>query len=143
MPWTPLATRSAEIVDQITKICSISGTIPEEIYNQNNLGLMNDSELESWLGNAMNTAVQQAEPANPQESLPEITESEESDARSLRWVRLNGRTAADKSYAKDLYRFMLFQLWRKHVAETGQTYYPPLRDDVWDHYQLISDSTRN
>jgi hypothetical protein len=58
-------------------------------------------------------------------------------------VRLNGRTAADKAYAKQRYRQLLFELWRKHIAETGETYYPKLRNDLMDRYSLMSDPNHN
>lgn len=77
---------------------------------------------------------------SPTEEMQPIGEWEAFDARSLRWLRLNARTAADRQYATKLHRLLIIELWRKHIAETGQTYYPKLRDDLMDHYRLIDHS---
>lgn len=67
-----------------------------------------------------------------------ISESEKFDARSLQWLRINARVQEDRAHATKLYRLCLFELWRKHIAETGQTYYPKLRNDLLDHYRLMT-----
>jgi hypothetical protein len=76
----------------------------------------------------------------PTEVLQPIGESEAYDARSLGWLKLNARSSADKYYATKLYRSLMIDLWRKHIAETGQTYYPKLRNDLMDRYKLIDHS---
>lgn len=68
-----------------------------------------------------------------------LRESEVMDARSLRWIRMNGRSAGDKAVAKSRYQQILFDLWRKHIAATGETYYPLLRNDLSDHAQFLAD----
>lgn len=73
----------------------------------------------------------------PIKPIKPITESEAFDVRSLRWLQLNARTIADKMYATKLYRTRLIELWRKYIAETGQSYYPKLRNDLMDHYKAM------
>ena len=60
--------------------------------------------------------------------------------KSLGWLRRNGKNKADRDYAQNLYRKTLFQLYTRHVALTGQTYYPPMWDEIMDEYALIEDS---
>ena len=60
--------------------------------------------------------------------------------KSLGWLRRNGKNKADRDYAQNLYRKTLFQLYTRHVALTGQTYYPPIWNEIMDEYELIEDS---
>mgnify|MGYP001243452420 FL=1 len=60
--------------------------------------------------------------------------------KSLSWLRRNGKNKADRDYAENLYRKTLFQLYSRHVALTGQTYYPPIWDEIMDEYKLIEES---
>ncbi|QPN66543.1 hypothetical protein [Synechococcus sp. CBW1006] len=147
MPWIPLESRPAELQSQVAATSSAADVAAATYYNQNDLGLLPDVDLAAWLRQARSDATPQGQPsagpdAEPEE-LPEIGESEAYDVRTLRWLRLNGRTAADKAYAKQLYRQLLFSLWRKHVAQTGQTYYPKLLNDLKDHYRMMCDPSLN
>jgi hypothetical protein len=89
-------------------------------------------QTEAMAGDAVN---EHQDAANP--PLAPIGESEAMDARSLRWLKHNARTESDKTYATHLYKYKLFLLWRKYIAETGQTYYPKLRNDLTDRYRLL------
>jgi hypothetical protein len=80
-----------------------------------------------------------AQPPAETGELPPIGESEAMDARSLRWIRMNGRTSEDKAIAKRRYQEIIFDLWRKHIARTGETYYPKLRNDMSDHAMFMAD----
>lgn len=149
MAWTPLELRDAALQQQIATAAAAAQLPlpPADFYNQNDLGLMEPAQLSAWLAEASPqtdsaTSTAASEVAEP-EQLSVITEGEGFDARSLRWLRLNGRTAEDKAYAKQRYRRLLFELWRKHIADTGQTYYPKLRDDLMDRFQLISDQDQS
>lgn len=142
MAWIPFEARDASLQQQVSTAAAAAQPLlaPDDFYNQHDLGLMDPGQLSRWLDNAL--AKQASTPSrseNREESQSEISESEAFDVRTLRWVRLNGRTAADKAYAKQRYRRLLFELWRKHIADTGQTYYPELRDDLMDHYKWLSD----
>ncbi len=149
MPWIPFETRSTGLQQQIEAAAS-SGTPAQsaaDLYNQHDLGLLAEAELAAWLervsaASSAEVAAESAIDQAPQE-LPEIRESEAFDTRSLRWLRINARTAADKAYAKQLYRQTLFKLWRKHIAATGQTYYPPLRDDLANHSSWMTNQDHN
>lgn len=141
MAWIPFEARDTALQQQIASAAeSVQPPLSaEDFYNQHDLGLMDPAQLSSWLvetGAKESVAPQQD---TAPETLPEITETEAFDARSLRWLRLNGRTSADKAYAKERYRQMLFELWRKHVADTGQTYYPKLREDLMERFLVLSD----
>ena len=61
------------------------------------------------------------------------------EVKPLGWLRRNGATEEDRAYADKLYRRTLFDLWTRHVAKTGQTYYPPLEDELIDEHQLLTD----
>lgn len=56
--------------------------------------------------------------------------------RSIGWIRKNGLTDEDRLRAEEMYRELVMDLWYKHVAETGQTYYPPLQNELLDEYTL-------
>jgi hypothetical protein len=58
--------------------------------------------------------------------------------RSIGWIRKNGLTQEDRRRAEEMYREILVELWYKHVAETGQTYYPPLQNELIEEYTLQS-----
>ena len=59
--------------------------------------------------------------------------------KRLGWLRLNGETAEDRDYAENIYQQILFDLWARHVAKTGETYYPPIQDELLEEYNLESD----
>ncbi len=63
--------------------------------------------------------------------------------KPLGWLRRNGETEEDRTYADKLYRRTLFDLWTRHVAKTGQTYYPPLDDELTEEHQLLIDQDEN
>ncbi len=145
MPWIPFESRSIDQQQQINAVAKGSSPelAPADLYNHNDLGLLADAELTSWLQQSLAQASSSAAPTAEPEPLLEIGESGAFDARSLRWIRLNGRTSADKAYAKQRYRQLLFELWRKHIADTGETYYPKLRNDLMDRFSLMSDPDHN
>lgn len=72
-----------------------------------------------------------------------MEESEAFQVRSLSWLRNNAQLSSDRRYAEKKYQEILFDLWRKHVAETGDTYYPNLNDDLLDHYKILNDPAHN
>ena len=69
-----------------------------------------------------------------------IRREDNRQVRTLSWLRRNGKNKADRDYAEKLYRKTLFELYVKHVAITGQTYYPPMHNEIYEEYQLIEDS---
>lgn len=142
MAWIPFEARDASLQQQIGAAAAATKPVlsPADFYNHHDLGLMDPAQLSTWLSESLTSQTVSASKSEEDPEPPqEISESEAFDVRSLRWLRLNGRTAADKTYAKQRYRRLLFELWRKHIADTGQTYYPELRDDLMDHFQLLLD----
>lgn len=140
MAWTPLGNR-AESLQQNLQLAAEQSSPPastESFYNQNDLGLLSDLELETWLSQASLPALSEA-PLDP----PELREEDRYSTKTLRWLQQNAVTAADKALAKQRYRELLFDLWRKHVAQTGQAWYPPLRNDLWDRYQVMASDPDN
>jgi len=59
--------------------------------------------------------------------------------KTLGWLRRNGKNKADRDYAEKLYRKTLFELYARHISITGQTYYPPMHNDIMEEYQIIED----
>ena len=59
--------------------------------------------------------------------------------KTLGWLRRNGKNKEDRGYAENLYRKTLFELYSRHVSLTGQTYYPPMHDELIDEYLLMAD----
>ena len=62
------------------------------------------------------------------------------EVRTLGWLKRNGKNKDDREYAKELYRKTLFELYARHVAMTGQTYYAPMYDDLIEEYKLMTDN---
>ena len=62
------------------------------------------------------------------------------EVKTLGWLRRNAINKADKVYAEKLYRKTLFELYARHISLTGQTYYPPLHNEIFEEYQLMEDS---
>jgi len=140
MAWTPLTSR-AESLQQRLQLAAEQSNPPapaESFYNQNDLGLLSDADLEAWLTQASPPAPAEA-PLEP----PVLREEDRYSTKNLRWLQQNAMTAADKALAKQRYRELLFDLWRKHVAQTGQAWYPPLRNDLWDRYQVMASDPDN
>ena len=59
--------------------------------------------------------------------------------RSLSYIRTNGKTIEDREYADQKYYEIVFKLWSRHVAKTGQTYYPPMQRELFADFELMED----
>ena len=59
--------------------------------------------------------------------------------RTLSYIRTNGETIEDREYADQKYYDIVFKLWARHVAKTGQTYYPPLQRELYADFELQID----
>ncbi len=66
-------------------------------------------------------------------------DSDSRQVRSLRWLMFNG-TNEDRSYSQQLYEEILIDLWKQHVFLTGDTYYPPLQNELYEEHLLESDN---
>lgn len=68
-----------------------------------------------------------------------IRREDNRQVKTLSWLRRNGKNKADRDYAEKLYRKTLFELYARHVSLTGQTYYPPMHNEIIEEYRLIED----
>ena len=59
--------------------------------------------------------------------------------RSLSYIRTNGKTIEDREYADQKYYEIVLKLWSRHVAKTGQTYYPPMQRELFADFELMED----
>ena len=57
--------------------------------------------------------------------------------RTLGWLRVNGETKEDRDRANQIYYSTVFTLWTRHVAKTGQTYYPPFQKTLIEGFELM------
>ena len=140
MAWIPYESRSSALQQAIqAKIVGTEST-PQNFYNENELGMLDDAALATWLSadpvDQEFTAEQTFSQQNA--SQPSIPQRQEDlyIVETLGWLMENAKTLEDKVIARKQYRILLFDLWRKHMAKTGETWYPPLRNDLWDRYQL-------
>jgi len=129
MAWIHYQNRNDQQKKQVAERAELAnpGQEPAEFYDQQELGLLSEVALQAWLSE------QTAKPAADEP--PSYNESDAYQIRTLRWLMNNAETAADKSLARQRYREILFTLWRKHVALTGDTYYKGLREEIWERYQ--------
>jgi len=146
MAWIEFSARSEEIKKTITSHLQSrqSEVDAESYYNNNELGLLDDASVKDFL----------KVEASPQDSVPaektlgeilqpaylELEEDDLYSVKTLRWLQQNGNSPEDKIHAKKQYRRIVFDLWRKRMARTGETWYPPLRDDLWERYKLMANN---
>ena len=65
---------------------------------------------------------------------------EKKEVKQLDWLIQNGKTKEDREYAKKIYKSTLIELYARHVAKTGETYYPPMQEEIIEEYILNKDS---
>jgi hypothetical protein len=132
MAWIPLSNRSAELRSALDRWQSQSGSTAqlEEQYNQQDFGLLSEAQLLERITPAV---AAQAPPA------PRLREGDAFEVKSLRYLRNSAETADDRRWADTLHDSMMLELWLQHVTETGDTYYPPLAEDLFQSFQLQED----
>lgn len=153
MAWQPYQQRSSEI--QAAVQAKAKQADPEQtaqaFYDANELGLLDDPALLAWLGQAASVQAASVQ-EQPVEQVPAsadqpvnayLREEDLYSVKTLRWLVQNANTPADKLLARDRYRELLFDLWRKYLAVTGETWYPPLQNDLWDRYKSIASDPDN
>ncbi|MCP9913335.1 hypothetical protein KBZ07_07930 [Cyanobium sp. BA20m-14] len=137
MAWIPLNNRSAELRSALERWKNESGSTAEmeEQYNQQDFGLLSEAQLLEQItpAAAAPASTNQAPPA------PRLREGDAFETPSLRYLRNTAETAEDRRWADTLHDSMLLELWLQHVTETGDTYYPPLAEDLFQSYQLQED----
>ena len=65
---------------------------------------------------------------------------EKKEVKQLDWLIQNGKTKEDREYAKKIYKSTLIELYARHVAKTGETYYPPMQEEIIEEYILNKDA---
>lgn len=146
MAWISFENRSADLRSAIEEKAADTGTTAQASYDANELGLLDDAALVAWLGQDPFDQEFAAEPAAAADGTSTKAQQREEDlyvVKTLGWLMQNANTLEDKVIARKRYRAMMFDLWRKYLAQTGETWYPPLREDLWERYQfengIISD----
>lgn len=144
MTWRELSQRPERLRALLLKTLKATGKTPQ-FYFEEKLGTLSDTELESYL-NTLSPSEKMTdstpEPRQPNESKKEdesrdrMLPEDIRQVRSIGWIRKNGLTDEDRQQAERMYRELVMDLWYKHVAETGQTYYPPLQNELLDEYTL-------
>ncbi|MEB3332062.1 MAG: hypothetical protein VKI83_06180 [Synechococcaceae cyanobacterium] len=137
MAWIPLSQRSAELRSALERWQSQSGSTIEleEQYNQQDFGLLSEEQLFERI----TPAVSAPDPGPQAPPNPRLREGDAFEVKSLRYLRNSAETAEDRRWAETLHDSMLLELWLQHVTETGDTYYPPLAEDLFQSYQLQED----
>lgn len=138
MAWIPLSNRSAELRSALERWQSETGSTTEleEQYNQQDFGLLSEAQLLERITPAGSEPPPAAFQAPPP---PRLREGRAFESESLRYVRNTAESAEDRRWAETLHDSMLLELWLQHVTETGDTYYPPLAEDLFQSYQLQED----
>jgi len=143
MAWIPLESRSAELRTAVQAKAAEEGTETnaQAFYDANELGLLDEAKLLIWLKKTVEDPVDQAFDPDPAAVAANATKAplREEDlymVKTLGWLMQNANTLEDKAIARKRYRILLFDLWRKYLAQTGETWYPPLREDLWERYQF-------
>jgi hypothetical protein len=141
MAWIPLSNRSAELRSALERWQSQSSSTAEleEQYNQLDFGLLSEDQLLERLTPAMSALA----PSTQAPPAPRLREGDAFEVKSLRYLRNSAETADDRRWAETLHDSMLLELWLQHVTETGDTYYPPLAEDLFQSYQLQEDGHHN
>ncbi|WP_411869207.1 hypothetical protein [Vulcanococcus limneticus] len=167
MNWTDLGRRPEDLRSKILQTMMALGK-DSQFYFTEKLGLLTDNELESYLSRALASSQSGAPPTQasstnsaqsmefrPSQNVSDAVSSasssgsvffEQDEARpedirqvkTLGWLRQNGISEDDREYAEELYRKTVLELWCRHVSETGQTYYPPLQNELLEEYMLIA-----
>ena len=65
---------------------------------------------------------------------------EKKEVKQLDWLIQNANTKEDREYAKNIYKSTLIELYARHVAKTGETYYPPMQEEIIEEYILNKDA---
>lgn len=137
MAWIPLSNRSFELRSALERWQNETGSTIEleEQYNQQDLGLLSEAQLLERI----TPAGSELAPASQAPPPPRLREGDAFEVKSLRYLRNSAESAEDRRWAETLHDSMLLELWLQHVTETGDTYYPPLAEDLFQSYQLQED----
>lgn len=125
MAWLPYASRDAALRDSIDKLHLIEarGGSSEDFYNEKEFGMLSDDQLRDELNSSL-------------VDRPRLEEGNAFEVRSLRFLRNSAEQADDRRWAEIVHDSIILELWLQYVAETGDTYYPPMSEDLYQSYQL-------
>ena len=139
MAWIPFESRTDEVKQLVIEISALSGNKkPEQFYNDNECGLLNDKDLSKYLLNVHEDMLS-AQNASQDQLNAEIEEDQAADVFSLKYLKERANSHADRRWAEMLYEELLINFWVQRVELTGETYYPRLADDLLETYELSKD----
>lgn len=147
MAWIPYNQRPADLCKELELKLSASnsGQSAFEYYNSNDLGLISNEafkkhiqDTESSTSDSNIIGIKKEIQQSPIE-MTSINEGDAFSAKSLRFLKSNANTAQERRYAETLYYDILLDLWRQHVMQTGETYYSPLAEDLFELYRFNQD----
>ncbi|MAQ88929.1 MAG: hypothetical protein CMM03_03655 [Rhodopirellula sp.] len=95
-----------------------------------------DQSLSSVPSGLSNTEAESASPEASSHQEGEILSGDDTQVRSLKYLKGYAQTAQDRRLADALYKKLLVDLWAQHVALSGETYYSPLSEDLYEIYTL-------
>tara|TARA_B100001093_G_scaffold238045_1_gene228070 strand:- start:1764 stop:1988 length:225 start_codon:yes stop_codon:yes gene_type:complete len=68
-----------------------------------------------------------------------IKREDSRQVRTLKYLRERGSNATDREYADKLYNEILFTLWKRHLMQTGETFYPPMQKELLIEFELLEE----
>lgn len=157
MAWITFSNCEPGIKEQLNQFLSESGiqVDAETYYNDNELGLLSHAELldkikqlklssnissmEQQESNVTINNVSNEDSISPSNVSSMISEGDSYNCKSLRYLRSHAETEEDREWANKLYSLNLLDLWRQHVMESGETYYPPLAEDLFKFYEFTQE----
>ena len=149
MAWIPFDQRPVELRQQLEeKLASVGNDQPVfDYYNSNDLGLISEEALikhiqgtTSAVSDSNLVDIKQEDISESNDSKP-MNEGDAFTAKSLRFLKSNANTAEERRFAETIYYDILLDLWRQHVMQTGETYYPPLAEDLFELYRFNQDQS--
>lgn len=147
MAWIPYNQRPADLRKKLeVKLASSNADLSGfEYYNSNDLGLISDEAFNKHIEDNATSSSESSligikqESALTNQNVPVQNEGDAFSAKTLRFLKSNSNTAEERRYAETLYYDILLDLWRQHVMQTGETYYPPLAEDLFELYRFNQD----
>ena len=150
MPWTPLQKRDQALQSRFSEMLLKLGKQDEadDFYNNNDLGQLDSDGFGARIEEIKQAQNSDQAPTNTNKSDHDKTihndssssnlveEGDEYNSKSLRFLRAHADTPEGRERANLLYSQILLDLWRQYVMESGETYYPPLAEDLFEFYQF-------
>ena len=150
MPWTPLQKRDQALQSRFSEMLLKLGKQDEadDFYNNNDLGQLDSDAFSARVEEIKQGQNSDHSPTitnksdhektidNDSSASNQIEEGDEYSSKSLRYLRSHADTPEARQRADLLYSQILLDLWRQYVMESGETYYPPLAEDLFEFYQF-------